>query len=185
MIGKRKCEILKSIRKTIADMNGIKYKPTPCNHEGDCLGTCPRCDKESEWLMAELRKKEAAGSSIRIDVESIEELENVAMEPIDEEEETLLGDIIPPEFETMGIMSAPLEILQDDVCDDDNDNDNEDEIIDGEQFLKENETSINAMCNGCIRFNTIMATDKGVRCSCLSEHFFLGMLEKKSCSLKR
>ena len=59
------------------------------------------------------------------------------------------------------------------------------ESIDGEQLLEENREAIDRMCRGCSRYDTIMATGKGVRCSCLSEHFFLGILDKKSCSLKR
>ena len=59
------------------------------------------------------------------------------------------------------------------------------ESIDGEQLLEENREAIDRMCRGCSRYDTIMATGKGVRCYCLSEHFFLGILAKKSCSLKR
>ena len=63
--------------------------------------------------------------------------------------------------------------------------DEDDASIEGEQVLENNRETIDRMCRGCSRFDSIMATDKGVRCACLSEHFFLGMIEKKSCSLKR
>lgn len=56
-LGKRRCEILKGIRKTIAKANGIKYEPAECTHEGDCTGTCPKCDAEVKYLEQELCKK--------------------------------------------------------------------------------------------------------------------------------
>ena len=75
MTGKEKCELLKAIRKNIAEMNGIEYYPEQCDHEGTCPGFCPRCDMEASYLMKELRKKEAAGSPIRIDTESLAQFE--------------------------------------------------------------------------------------------------------------
>ena len=47
MTGKEKCELLKAIRKNIAEMNGIEYYPEQCDHEGNCPGFCPRCDMEA------------------------------------------------------------------------------------------------------------------------------------------
>lgn len=84
------------------------------------------------------------------------------------------------------------DVAMPDDFEDDTESETEDEedvsredYIDGEQLLEDNREAIDRICRGCSRFDTVMATDKGVRCSCLSEHFFLGMLEKKSCSLKR
>lgn len=48
--GKKVCELLKDIRKQIAEDNGIEYTPTPCSHKDDCLGTCPQCEKELKEL---------------------------------------------------------------------------------------------------------------------------------------
>lgn len=48
--GKKVCELLKDIRKQIAEDNGIEYTPTPCSYEDDCLGTCPQCEKELKGL---------------------------------------------------------------------------------------------------------------------------------------
>lgn len=96
MKGKDKCEMLKSIRKSIAEKNGISYESTPCNHEGNCLGFCPQCDREVEALMRELKKKEEAGCPIQIDVESLAAFDNVAQNQDEfiEVEERLEGDII-------------------------------------------------------------------------------------------
>ena len=45
-IGKDKCELLKNIRTYIAEKYGLDYLPSECKHEGDCQGTCPKCDAE-------------------------------------------------------------------------------------------------------------------------------------------
>lgn len=193
MTGKEKCELLKTIRKNIADMNGIEYKPEPCTHEGDCPGFCPRCDQEAAYLMRELKKKEAAGSPIRIDTESIGDFETLASSPIEPEEEILMGMPEPPELDgdirpLQGIIPAPEVFpLEGDVAisDDEDEPEKEVEDVDYEQFLEENKPQIKAMCGDCIRYNTIYATEKGVRCSCLSEHFFLDQLEKMHCTLKK
>lgn len=106
MNGKDKCEFLKSIRKRIAEMNGIEYEPTPCDHEGECMGTCPRCDKETIWLMNELRRKEEAGSPIRIDTDSIEDFENMINDCFDDNDN----------YELMGMPSLPEpDILRGDI----------------------------------------------------------------------
>lgn len=55
--GKRRCEVLKDIRKKVAKANGIKYDPVECTHEGDCPGTCPRCEAEVKYIEQELSKK--------------------------------------------------------------------------------------------------------------------------------
>lgn len=110
MTGKEKCEMLKAIRKNIAEMNGIEYYPEQCDHEGNCPGFCPRCDMEASYLMKELRKKEAAGSPIRIDTESLEQFETLSSEPIEEDDDDcIVGDIRTP-----GIIE-PLEDLDGDI----------------------------------------------------------------------
>ena len=52
--GKEKCEILRNIRKDVADRYGLDYKPTKCKHQGDCSGTCPKCDAELKDLQRQL-----------------------------------------------------------------------------------------------------------------------------------
>lgn len=61
MEGKTKCKILKGIRQRIADINGIEYKPHPCNNDGNCEGTCSMCDKELVWLDMQISAKIAEG----------------------------------------------------------------------------------------------------------------------------
>ena len=198
MTGKEKCELLKAIRKNIAEMNGIEYYPEQCDHEGNCPGFCPRCDMEASYLMMELKMKEAAGSPIRIDTESLAQFEALTSEPIEEDDDdSIVGDIRTPgliapledwdgEIQTLqGDVAMPDDFEDDSELESDDDEITSEDHIDGDQLLEDNREAIDRMCRGCSRFDTIMATDKGVRCACLSEYFFLGMIEKKSCSLKR
>lgn len=64
--GKKVCELLKDIRKQIADDNGIEYTPISCDHERDCPGTCPQCDKELKELQEILYRKESSNEPIII-----------------------------------------------------------------------------------------------------------------------
>lgn len=67
MTGKEKCELLKKIRKEIADRNGIEFEPAKCTLENPlCMGTCPRCDAEIEYLDAELNRKVQMGEKITV-----------------------------------------------------------------------------------------------------------------------
>ena len=60
--GRRKCEILKELRKHIAQENGITYAPAECNFEGECPGTCPKCEAELQYLQSEIDKKKVTGA---------------------------------------------------------------------------------------------------------------------------
>ena len=64
MTGKEKCELLRSIRREIAERNGIEYLSAECHHEGDCLGTCPKCDAEARFLNSELERLVKEGKSV-------------------------------------------------------------------------------------------------------------------------
>ena len=64
MKGKEKCKILKQIRQKIAEQNDIAYVTSECNHQGECLGTCPKCEQELRQLERELEKRQKAGKTI-------------------------------------------------------------------------------------------------------------------------
>ena len=66
LTGKQKCEMLRTIRKEIAQRNGIEYLSADCTHQGDCLGTCPKCDAEIRFLEYELNRKAQRGEEISI-----------------------------------------------------------------------------------------------------------------------
>ena len=54
MNGKSKCKILKDIRKKIAEDNDISYVTSECKYQGECSGTCPKCEAEVRYLEEEL-----------------------------------------------------------------------------------------------------------------------------------
>ena len=64
MKGKQRCRILKEIRKEIAKSNDIEYVVSECRHQGDCSGTCPKCEAEVRYLERELEKRQRAGKTI-------------------------------------------------------------------------------------------------------------------------
>lgn len=66
MNGKSKCKILKDIRRQIAQDNEIEYIATECKFQGECSGTCPKCEAELRYLEDELRKRQAMGKAIAI-----------------------------------------------------------------------------------------------------------------------
>lgn len=66
MNGKNKCKILKDIRRQIAQDNEIEYITSECKFQGECSGTCPKCEAELRYLEDELRKRQAMGKAIAI-----------------------------------------------------------------------------------------------------------------------
>ena len=64
--GKHTCEVLKSIRKQIADSNGIAYTPSECTFSGECTGTCPNCERERQYLERQLSLKVNTGKMLKI-----------------------------------------------------------------------------------------------------------------------
>lgn len=66
MLGKKKCRILKEIRQKIADENDIPYVTHECRFQGECRGTCPRCENELRYLEKQLAARAATGKRIAI-----------------------------------------------------------------------------------------------------------------------
>ncbi len=66
MKGRDKCELLNEIRQKIADENNIEFTIYDCTFEGDCTGTCPKCESELKYLESELEKKQNAGEKINL-----------------------------------------------------------------------------------------------------------------------
>ena len=64
--GKRTCEILKDVRRKIAQENDIPLVERECTHEGDCRGTCPYCELEVRYLERELSKRRALGKAVTV-----------------------------------------------------------------------------------------------------------------------
>ena len=66
MNGKSKCKILKQIRQKIADENDIAYVTSECQYQGECSGTCPKCEAEVRYLEQELEKRRRLGKAIAV-----------------------------------------------------------------------------------------------------------------------
>ncbi len=64
MRGKNKCKILKEIRQKIADENDILYVTNECKYQGECSGTCPKCESELRYLERELEKRRSLGKAV-------------------------------------------------------------------------------------------------------------------------
>ena len=61
--GKHTCKILKEIRKQIAAENDSELVVSECTYQGDCLGTCPKCEAEVRYLEHELEKRQRLGKA--------------------------------------------------------------------------------------------------------------------------
>ena len=64
--GKRTCKILKEIRAQIAAENDIAFVTSECKHQGDCAGTCPKCEAEVQYLERELEKRAKLGKAVTV-----------------------------------------------------------------------------------------------------------------------
>ena len=66
MNGKSKCKVLKDIRKKIAEANDITYVTSECKYQGECAGTCPKCEAELHYLEEELTKRKNLGKIVAV-----------------------------------------------------------------------------------------------------------------------
>lgn len=64
MKGKEKCKALKEIRRQIALSNDIEYAVSECSHQGECKGTCPKCEAEVRYLERELELRRNLGKKV-------------------------------------------------------------------------------------------------------------------------
>ena len=64
--GKKVCKILKEIRQQIADKNDIEYVTSECHFQGECQGTCPKCEAEVRYLETELNRRRQLGKAVTI-----------------------------------------------------------------------------------------------------------------------
>lgn len=58
IIERRKCEVLKDIRRKYCKENSIGLNIEDCNYQGRCTGTCPKCEEELK-IINEWRKNNA------------------------------------------------------------------------------------------------------------------------------
>ena len=143
MKGKSKCKILKDIRKQIAKENDIEFITSECKYQGDCLGTCPKCEAEVRYLEEELKKRKSAGKKIAVagiaaaftlTATSCNELiDNVIRGPIQ-------GDMaMPPEQSYETVDGEMPSVSQPVITDDSDDIATEGELVPGETLPEESE----------------------------------------------
>ena len=66
MRGKSKCKILKQIRQKIAQENDIPLVTKECTYQGECSGTCPRCEAELRYLEQQLARRQQLGKTVTV-----------------------------------------------------------------------------------------------------------------------
>jgi hypothetical protein len=64
--GKQTCKILKEIRQQIAEKNDIEFITSECHFQGECQGTCPKCESELTYLENQLQKRRQLGKAATI-----------------------------------------------------------------------------------------------------------------------
>ncbi len=108
--GKQTCKILKEIRKQIAEENDIKLVIEECTYQGDCLGTCPKCEAEVRYLERELEKRQRMGKAAVFAGMSIGTLLSVAACDTTSKvtEKPLAGDVVAVAPEPDTIIEEPL-----------------------------------------------------------------------------
>ena len=57
---------MKDVRQKIATENGISYHPEECYHKGECVGTCPGCEKEIRYFEEQLKNKQHSGLGLKV-----------------------------------------------------------------------------------------------------------------------
>ena len=66
MKGKQICSYLKSVRREVAAANGIDLEIPDCTFEGECPGTCPRCEAEVRQLEQALSQRQRLSQKVVI-----------------------------------------------------------------------------------------------------------------------
>ena len=66
MSGKDICKYLKSVRRAVAEANGIELDISECSFEGRCPGTCPKCETEVRSLESALSARRRMGRKVAL-----------------------------------------------------------------------------------------------------------------------
>ena len=113
MRGKEKCRILRQIRQEIAEKNDIEFVTSECKYQGECRGTCPKCEAELKYLEAEMEKRRVRNRRIALagisvgtilalsGCASVDRIRAAVVKPTGEPEiEELTGEVAPePELD--------------------------------------------------------------------------------------
>ena len=66
MTGKSICKCLKSVRRAVAEANGIDLEIPVCTFEGECSGTCPQCEAEVQMLEKALSSRKRMAQKVAV-----------------------------------------------------------------------------------------------------------------------
>ena len=116
MSGKSKCKILKQIRQQIAAENDIEFITSECKFQGECSGTCPKCEAEVRYLEQQLLKRRQAGKAVAVAGIAAALIVSASgcieprtggapLPPNQSQTEEIPGGILPPE----DLMGVPIE----------------------------------------------------------------------------
>lgn len=109
--GKVTCEKLKAIRREVAEKLGIEYSPKECTFEGDCLGTCPLCQQETDMLMEQVRIRLEECPELLDEIQcKVSEMYQI---DADKEDDTIILEGMPAE-PLQGLVDVDDEPLDDD-----------------------------------------------------------------------
>lgn len=64
--GKSICKYLKNIRHEVAIQNGLIYNLKECTFEGECRGTCPKCEAELQAITSYINTLEKFDLNIKL-----------------------------------------------------------------------------------------------------------------------
>lgn len=104
MKGKEKCKALKEIRQKIAEQNDIAFAVSECTHQGDCRGTCPKCEAELRYLERQLEIRKNLGKAVVVaGISAGMCAPMVACNPIE-----AVGDVIADVYYTINPSAEPL-----------------------------------------------------------------------------
>lgn len=92
--GKAICKILREIRREIAAQMGCgELPPDDCTHEGNCPGTCPRCEYELNLLSRFMR--ENGKTELKISDELARRIEEMWQNTIEDASQSNDAEIMP------------------------------------------------------------------------------------------
>ena len=98
--GKNICRQLKAIRRHVADENQIPLEQHECTYEGDCNGTCPRCEAEVRYLEQELHRRMTLGKAAAVAGVAMSMAAFAGCTVEGKMEEPLQGDPLPEQVDT-------------------------------------------------------------------------------------
>lgn len=114
MRGKAKCKILKEIRRRIANENEIPFVTRECGFQGECKGTCPKCEAELRYLEEQMENRRRLGKLVTVSALSLSlAVGTTACEPLfGERVEPLEGDVpyVEPSSDIQETEGEPTEV---------------------------------------------------------------------------